>query len=167
MSIPPQYFFSQEDQMFPVYCTDCRAHIPKIISNQNGGLCPTCLAKTTLQFQQRVVSQMQAQAQAQTAQKAQQQALFDKNTGLGKCPQCQSTNIVQFDNKVENQGQANAFGITGLVCIAVGAITFCVGGFLLVGLGIFFLLGATISSFQKQKINTSRQCEHCGYRWQV
>ena len=39
---PPTYQFSPDDAMFPVYCTQCRAHVPVAISNAGHGLCPVC-----------------------------------------------------------------------------------------------------------------------------
>lgn len=34
--------FTDEDVMFPVYCTTCRAHTPRSVSDANHGLCEAC-----------------------------------------------------------------------------------------------------------------------------
>jgi hypothetical protein len=34
--------FSEQDTLFPVYCIDCRAHIPTALSNTLGGRCAPC-----------------------------------------------------------------------------------------------------------------------------
>lgn len=40
------YVFTQDDQMNPVYCVQCRAHIPIAVSNANRGLCAICSNQT-------------------------------------------------------------------------------------------------------------------------
>jgi hypothetical protein len=44
MTINPHYSYTQDDLMQPVYCTVCRQHIPKAISNAGSGVCPDCRA---------------------------------------------------------------------------------------------------------------------------
>ena len=38
------YTFSPDDAMNPVYCRECRVHIPDDISVQGKGVCPDCIA---------------------------------------------------------------------------------------------------------------------------
>lgn len=42
----PQYVYSPDDQVNPVFCTGCRLHIPRAISTAGNGLCPSCLGAT-------------------------------------------------------------------------------------------------------------------------
>lgn len=36
------YIYDAQDQMSPVYCISCRAHIPRAVSNAQAGLCHAC-----------------------------------------------------------------------------------------------------------------------------
>jgi hypothetical protein len=45
MAQNPDYSYSPDDLMQPVYCIVCRQHIPKDISNAGKGVCPECIAK--------------------------------------------------------------------------------------------------------------------------
>lgn len=44
MALNPKYSYTQDDLMQPLYCTGCRQHIPKAVSNTGNGLCPDCIA---------------------------------------------------------------------------------------------------------------------------
>jgi hypothetical protein len=44
MAQNPKYSYSEDDLLQPVYCTVCRQHIPKSVSNEGNGVCPDCIA---------------------------------------------------------------------------------------------------------------------------
>jgi hypothetical protein len=64
MAINPNYSYTQDDLMQPLFCTGCRQHIPKAISNVGNGLCPVCVANFN----------------AMSAVKAAQQAALQQNS---------------------------------------------------------------------------------------
>ena len=55
------YPFTPDDQMQPVYCVDCHAHIPRAVAQQHNGRCPNCNVQR-LAVHQAAVAQQQAQA---------------------------------------------------------------------------------------------------------
>jgi hypothetical protein len=67
----PTFTFSPDDMMNPVYCRQCRTHIPLAVSAQGNGLCPDCVQAN--QQAQTIAFQQQQSAQAQRAA-AQQRA---------------------------------------------------------------------------------------------
>jgi len=159
------YVFTVDDQMNPVYCLGCRAHIPKHISNQGKGHCPTCLAlQAQAQQAQAQAQQLQAQ-QAQAAAQAAHQAIYNHATGLGRCPQCSSPNIVEAPTRQAN-GAKNGLSGAGLVLMLIGALTFCLGGGFLFIVGLILLIvGCCLPG--DRVVSVSRYCNACGYRWQV
>jgi hypothetical protein len=40
--VDPRFTYTSDDQMQPVYCPDCRAHIPRTVLSQFGNVCPNC-----------------------------------------------------------------------------------------------------------------------------
>lgn len=164
MNIPPlQYQFSQDDILFPVYCVNCKTHIPKQVSNAGGGWCPVCIGRQHAQAVQN------AQA-AQAAQQAHAAALYSTVTGLGYCPQCQSTNIVQFDNVAQVKTGGLGVGLAGIVLFVVGIPFICVGGIGLIFMAagfVMIMISLFTPSARTHAIGTSRECRYCGFRWQV
>ena len=83
----PQFAFTPDDMMNPVYCKQCRTHIPALISSQYYGMCPDC--SQAYQQSQALALQQQQAAQAQQAaaqQAAHQQAVAAKATKRGMLP---------------------------------------------------------------------------------
>ena len=65
--------FTPDDHMNPVYCIQCRVHIPLSVSQQNGRLCPDCV-QVNHQAQAAADQQRQAaHAQQAAAHQAAQQ----------------------------------------------------------------------------------------------
>lgn len=147
MNVPTQQtvLFTDEDQMFPVYCPQCKAHIPRALSNVQK-ICNGC--------QSQAAYQSAAQIQLQQAQ---MQQFYATNTGLGICQQCQSTNIGEQTSGSQGCGQA-AFGIAAIVTGLLGFF-FCplwCGTLLFIGL-----------MFVVPRDEISRWCKSCGNRWIV
>ena len=143
------FVFTDEDTLFPVWCTQCRQQIPRAVSNANQGICPKCVRGNQVAQQATLQAQQVALASQQQANLQQQQAIFSANTGMGKCPQCGSTNIYQFDNlqPVDNSLKTTAC-LLGCLCAWP------------------MLLVAPFVGNQK-KTGTSRACKSCGNRWPV
>ncbi len=68
----PTFTFTPDDMMHPVYCKQCRTHIPLVILTQGNGICPDCIQADqqaqTAAFQQQQVIQAQRVAAMQAAQ---------------------------------------------------------------------------------------------------
>ncbi len=174
MAQNPKYSYTQGDLMQPVFCTVCRQHIPKAISNTGNGVCPDCIASAN------AVAAAAAAQQAALQQQA-QQALFNVQTGMGKCPQCQSTNIVDFENTEVTQ----AYAVVGWGCASIllsmlffyifyfvdGILLFIrlmvlsIGGIFLIAGCVRYLVG--LMMIPKKKLESRRNCNYCGYRWSV
>lgn len=74
----PNWTYSDEDKVNPTYCTQCRIHVPRAISNADGW-CPDCVQK--LQDAQDAMRRQQiAQNQQRAAQQAQAQVLQSNQT---------------------------------------------------------------------------------------
>jgi len=161
------YAFTPDDNMFPVYCTGCRAHIPKLISTANNGPCPTCLQNQQAAARAAAQAQGAAQQQAQATQDAQAAAVYNVDTGMGACPQCTSRNIVQFEDTVPNTGEKNGVALAALACFIIGLLTVCfwIGIPLIILSVILLIIGLCMPG--TKKIGTSRQCRYCGFRWHV
>lgn len=189
--------FTDEDLLFPVYCTACKAHTPKADSDAGLGLCADCVAKAA-----KDAAQAQSQAAADQARAA--HARYHTDTGMGACDKCQSKNIRQFDvhdsRSANNAGTAvGGAAVAGTYATATGAaaaapvalsgcliaaligIIFlpCVvlmfifaAPFLLIGLAVLGVLGVAVAALlaalmTKKKVGTSRECLNCGHRWPV
>ncbi len=147
----PPYVFTQDDQMNPVYCTQCRVHIPRVVSNQGRGLCPVCIANNV------AISQAQAQQTAQ-AHQFQQAQIYNTATGLGSCPQCNSPNIIQLDlHRPSNGGGLVVGGLVLCVCSLC-----CFWPLAIVGV-VMMIMG--VVQRPSQPYGTSRVCRYCGHRW--
>jgi len=102
------YQFNQDDQLFPVYCTKCRQHIPKVISNLHRGLCIDC-ANAQHVAAQRAAKQSQAATAPCHSPVPQTQAVlndprYQLNTGLNlSCPTCGSTNILLLGKEAQTR----------------------------------------------------------------
>ena len=162
MAINPKYSYTQDDLMQPVYCTVCRQHIPKAISNAGSGVCPDCVASANAAAASTAAQQAALQQQAQ-------QAHFNLQTGMGKCPQCQSTNIAEFENTAKTQASAYIGGGCCLIILSVPlfcTVVLSIIGLILVIVGIILaIIGMSMNT--KKKIGPSRICNFCGYRWLV
>jgi hypothetical protein len=142
--------------MFPVYCTSCRAHIPKAISNLNQGLCPGCVAN-----QAQAVAAAQQQAAHQAA--AHQQAIYQTNTGLGACSRCGSPNLTDEIHTRDNSTR-NVIQALGAMLGLVGLLFFCIGGFYITIFGAALFL-ASLFMPSKQNVGATRHCGYCGNQW--
>jgi len=160
--MPPQ-IFTQDDVMFPVYCTSCRTHIPRSVSNANNGLCVSCAqaqaASNALQMQ----SQAQAAAVAQAQAVAAQQAIWARDTGNGICPNCRSRNITV--SAVTTMGRNTAMGNAAGIFLVLGICLVCV----YVGI-VFLVLSAVCTivyfgSKQPKVLGYQRNCNACGNQW--
>lgn len=162
MSQSPIYNFSQDDVLFPIYCTQCRSHIPRDISDLGKGLCPDCISANVVAMQALALAKQQAQQQRQAQQQAAKAALHAVDTGLGRCPVCGSTNLSKdFDFHVNHSKSSNlswslamvAAGIVSLVCCLPVAVV-------LIPLGI--VLGV-LSLLQSSGTRVYfRNCNSCG-----
>lgn len=150
--IPPAYNFTQDDNLNPLYCIQCRTHIPRAVSNAGRGLCPLCIAKN----QQASANQALAQ---QAQQAANQQAIYQFNSGMGLCPQCHSSNLEEI---IERDGStASALGGAGCLGTMLGLCCFWPMLIVTIPMSLF---GATSSS---RIVGRSRLCRYCGHRWPV
>ena len=152
----PPYIFTQHDQMFPVYCTSCRTHIPRAVSNANNGLCVSCAQA------QAASNALQIQSQAQAAV-ASQQALWAVDTGQGICPNCKSRNVLvtALTTSTKNTAMGNAAGIflilgICLACVYIGIVFLIVSAFCAV---VYFC------SNQPKVLGYQRCCRACGNQW--
>lgn len=153
------FVFTQDDLMQPVYCIQCRAHIPRAVSNANKGVCGSCLSAPTPQ-----VSPLSLQAVIPPQQVAMQQAIAT-NFGLGRCPICGSSQVNEYANTVENDSK-RTWGSVSLIFILIGAVTICFGGFVFITLGIIFFIVSLCTPDQKT-LSYGRSCGGCGHRWQI
>jgi hypothetical protein len=155
------YVFLDEDEFNPIYCVECRLHIPRAYSDANRGLCADCL-EAQEKAAANALAQKQAALNQQAAQDAQrQQLVYSTNTGRGKCPQCSSVNIAETQERVSNSS-GGTMKATGCVLIVVSIICFwplAIVGIVLCVLGMFTPSTAVVG--------TSRSCQACGYRWKV
>ncbi len=151
----PAYQFTDDDRFYPIYCTQCKAHIPKAVSNSGGGICPPChQVATTLVAQQQANIQQRAQMVAH--------ARFHTNTGRGKCPQCQALNINQF--QVQQSNNTGGILIVGFAFLGTGL--FCCLPVSAVG-AIMIIVGIIMACVGPRTVSTSRECGNCGFRWTV
>lgn len=146
--------FSPDDQMNPVYCVRCRAHVPRAVSNANGGVCSQCYALATTLAQQQIAAHQQLAVQRQQAQ-------FNLNSGLGSCPQCSSTNVQQIHGTVAN-GSKNSLVTAGAVLLLLGL---CIWPLFIIGL-VILIVGACMQPTNPTG-HISRTCNCCGFRWPV
>lgn len=161
MSAP--FLFTPDDQIYPVYCTQCRAHIPRAVSNAGHGLCPSCIQANQAAAVASAAQAQAAQAAQAQAQQQQRHALYHTNTGMGLCPQCSSPNIVQVVDQVPNPAK-NALMGAGCLLALVG-VFLCFLGFLLpVGI-VLMIVGACLPA--NKATGLSRSCRYCGHRWAV
>lgn len=135
--------------MFPVWCSQCHQHIPRLVSNAGQGVCPSCIQANQVAQAAAAQAQQRAIVAQQQVQLAQQQAHFQVNTGMGRCPQCGSTHIKEFDNV-----QGADYGLKSTACL-LGCC--CAWPMLLVAPFVG----------NQRKTGTSRQCMNCGNRWPV
>lgn len=105
--------FTDEDRLFPVYCTRCRAHVPRAVSDASGGLCEDCQLQDVAAADQAI-----ADAQKQAAQDAYNR--YHTDAHMGACDKCGSKNLRQFD--VYNKNQANTATIGAAGAAAAGAV---------------------------------------------
>jgi hypothetical protein len=165
MNAPPappiSYVFTVDDQINPVYCINCRTHIPRSVSNSGRGLCPSCIQSQRVQQAQQAAANQAALVNQQQAAANHQQAVFAHQTGLGFCPQCRSTNVIQIANRTPNGSKSGLIG-AGVTMMIISV--FCLWPLFVVGL-ILLIVGACQNS--NNQIGTSRVCQYCGNRWAV
>jgi hypothetical protein len=188
--------FTDEDNLFPIYCVSCKAHTPRLFSDQNQGRCEACVFNDAAK-----VAQAHKDATAAQAKAAYER--YHTDTRMGECSNCRSRNIRQFDVLDARQSNATTAAVAGTAVAGASAGDFGLGllgasapiiffGCLfaviflpcLVLLAIFafpfFLLGAAlvlvlvigiaffvIPNMSKKKVGTSRECLNCGHRWPV
>jgi len=148
--------------MFPVYCTVCRAHIPKALSTANGGPCDVCLIA---QQQAAATAAANAQAAAAAMLAAQQKQIFNTNTGKGHCPRCNSTNLVDEIKNEKNSARANTQG-AGCLLVLLSIPFMCIGGLIVTFIGMAVLVvGFCLPS--STSVGAVRHCQSCGNQWAV
>lgn len=145
------YVFTQDDQMNPVYCIGCRAHIPIALSNRNGGLCDACL-------QQR--AQATQQANAVSAAVA---------AGFSLCPHCHAVKVQSIPQYESSRSTNNGYVRAGLLLMMLSAAFLCCvpwAFFLMFGLGAIFILGGCLAP-SRHIVSTTHHCTGCGAKWVV
>lgn len=145
--------FTDEDNLYPVYCTKCKAHTPRAVSNANNGLCANCVAPAP-----QVLSNPTPTKYKPT----------DPRPVAGKCPVCHMGNVLEIPHTVPNMLH-QAIEILGLISIVCGiglgftVIGICPGA-VLAGLG-FLLFFAAMLIPPNYVASRSRRCESCGHQW--
>ena len=94
----PNWTYSDDDKINPIYCTQCRIHIPRNLSAYANGLCPDCVQKL----------QAAQQAQPQALQNTVQQYQLPTS-----CPQCRAGDIYKV-SEVYKQGNATGSSTGGV-----------------------------------------------------
>ncbi len=157
----PDFTFSPDDLMNPIYCRNCRVHIPAKVSTSGGGYCPDCnIARHHAQV---AAQQAQIAVQQQKAMLSQQSAqLLNLNPAMGWCPRCQSPNLDQLnDNSLGSAGRS----LKGAGCVLCAISWFVLWPLLVVGIALY-AAGSSLGG--RRPIGTfgsSLQCRSCGHRW--
>lgn len=170
--------FTPDDQFNPVFCPGCKTHIPRALSVSQT-YCDNCLQ--TLQASQRMANQHSMQLRRQQCQDAFMklsrgldttassdflyhtymravarlkqtytvEEVYAVNTGMGFCPQCGSHNLMHF-----RQSGTDDTSQQSLACC--------------LGCALFWPL-LLVAPFLKRRgsMTTHRQCNYCGWHWQV
>jgi hypothetical protein len=158
----PPNVFTQDDQMFPVYCLACRVHIPRLVSNANQGYCAPCLIKHNQAVADAAAAKLAADAAAADAYR---QKLFSANTGKGFCPRCSSPNLLDEDTSRVNSSRGNTQGVGCILCL-LSILLICVGGLWLLPIGLIVLIvGFCLPA--KTSGSRVRHCQNCGNQWAV
>lgn len=145
------YVFTQDDQMSPVYCIRCRSHIPRAVSNSNGGLCDDCLS-----HQRQAAQQAQAKASAAAV-------------GLSACPHCHALKVQSIPQYESSAAISSSYIRAGLLLILLGVALFCcvwVVAIVMVGLGFLFIIIGFLTP-SRHLVSTTYHCTACDARWVI
>jgi len=143
------YVFDQDDMMQPIYCIQCRSHIPRIVSNLGKGLCPICIAHN-------VHISLQAPASPPTPV-----VVIQGPT----CPNCGSSSVSDYSHQVRNDTRASMSAVGGLL-IFLGVLGICFGGLILAFIG-FLIFIVAICLPAKNTVGFGRRCAGCGHSWSI
>jgi hypothetical protein len=147
MAQNPNYSYSPDDLLQPVYCIVCRQHIPKDISNAGKGICPDC------------VEIAKAVAAATATTQAQSHMQTENETKM-VCDQ--STDTIEVELESQNDTTEVKYYKFDWLVRAYVALT------ILISLG-FMYQGLKYSEKRRQIEIQSETvhwvCEYCGKTW--
>lgn len=147
--IDPQLLnaMSDEDYLFPVYCTSCRAHISRAASNAQNGLCLGCQSMTQT---------VQVPAMVQPAPLVFDAPMYSVQAFCPNCRQGPIRDVFKYQAGTKDLMFAFALGsfVAGICCM------FWLWAFTV----MFIIVGICIPS---RPYASGRECLACGHRWSI
>lgn len=147
-----------DDDLFPVYCIDCKVQVPRAVSNTNRGRCDDCHAKAVQKAQDD--AKYAADMQLQKAQKVAAYRLSLQGyspSGL-RCQFCDYQNIFRRERK-QQYGGVRAFGMfmgfLGFIALCVFPLFSC-----------FTIPLLLLMLIQDRRMNDQYYCPQCNREWQ-